>query len=53
MGPMGVETLQKACQENMVNFKSNAERVYLNWMQTSARTQVPDALVNDNLAVSK
>ena len=38
MGPMGVETLQKACEENMVNFKSNAERVYLNWMQTSART---------------
>ena len=38
LGPTGVNILQKKCLENMVNFKSNAERVYLNWMQTSART---------------
>ncbi len=37
MGPMGIENLKKKCQENMANFKSNAERVYLNWMQTSSR----------------
>ena len=38
MGPRGLEKLQCDCEKEMRNFNSNAERVYLNWMQTSART---------------
>ena len=38
MGPGGLEQLDIDCKKEMANFNSNAERVYLNWMQTSART---------------
>ena len=38
MGPEGLEQLDIDCKKEMTNFNSNAERVYLNWMQTSART---------------
>ncbi|PQM59135.1 MAG: GMP synthase [Rhodobacteraceae bacterium] len=38
MGPEGLERLNVDCKMEMTNFNSNAERVYLNWMQTSART---------------
>lgn len=38
MGPEGLERLNMDCKKEMANFNNNAERVYLNWMQTSART---------------
>ena len=38
MGPEGLERLKMDCKKEMANFNNNAERVYLNWMQTSART---------------
>ena len=38
MGPGGLEQLNLECKKEMTNFKNNAERVYINWMQTSART---------------
>ncbi len=38
MGPKGLQRLNIDCKKEMANFNSNAERVYLNWMQTSART---------------
>jgi len=38
LGPDGVATLDNACSSNMKAFKTMAERVYINWMQTSART---------------
>ncbi len=38
MGPQGLERLDMDCKKEMTKFNSNAERVYLNWMQASART---------------
>lgn len=38
MGTDGASTLQSACLDQMGEFNVNAERVYLNWMQTSAHT---------------
>ena len=38
MGPGGLERLDMDCKNEMTKFNNNAERVYLNWMQTSAHT---------------
>ena len=38
MGKGGVEDLASNCKEQISDFNNNAERVYLNWMQTSAQT---------------
>ncbi|MDG2475067.1 MAG: type 1 glutamine amidotransferase [Paracoccaceae bacterium] len=38
MGSDGLEKLRAACKKEMSSFNSNTERVYLNWMQTSAHT---------------
>ena len=38
MGPGGLDKLRIECEKEMSNFNSNAERIYINWMQTSART---------------
>ena len=36
-GKNGVKSLEDACKVQMENFNKNAERVYLNWLQASAR----------------
>ncbi|MEE2774618.1 MAG: type 1 glutamine amidotransferase [Pseudomonadota bacterium] len=36
-GENGVIMLEEACKAQMKNFNQNAERVYLNWLQASAR----------------
>ena len=36
-GKSGVKRLEDACKVQMENFNKNAERVYLNWLQASAR----------------
>jgi len=38
LGDDGVSTLSNQCQNNMQAFQTMSERVYINWMQTSART---------------
>ena len=38
LGERGAEALQNACEQNMKAFETMSERVYINWMQTSART---------------
>ncbi len=38
LGPDGVDQLKNACDAEADIFKTMAERVYINWMQTSART---------------
>jgi len=38
MGKGGVEALSSNCKKQISDFNNNAERVYLNWMQTSAHT---------------
>lgn len=38
LGDDGVRTLAEACHSNSKAFETMAERVYINWMQTSART---------------
>jgi GMP synthase-like glutamine amidotransferase len=37
VGDGGLEVLVENCKNEMSNFNKNAERVYLNWMQTSAQ----------------
>ena len=37
LGENGADDLQAACEANMINFKTLAERFYINWFQTSAR----------------
>ncbi|MCP3970214.1 MAG: type 1 glutamine amidotransferase [Rhodobacteraceae bacterium] len=41
MGDGGVARLQADCVENMSNFNKSAERIYMNWLQTSAQTPAP------------
>jgi len=38
LGPQGVDELNKACEKNLNDFQTMAERVYINWLQTAART---------------
>jgi len=38
LGERGVDTLADACEQNMNAFQTMSERVYINWMQTAART---------------
>ena len=38
LGADGADTLQSVCAKNMKAFEAMSERVYINWMQTSART---------------
>lgn len=38
LGKDGANAMQSACQQNMKAFETMSERVYINWMQTSART---------------
>jgi len=38
LGPDGARQLNDACRENLDLFNEMAERVYINWLQTSART---------------
>ena len=37
LGPNGLSILEKDCMANMTEFEKNAERVYINWLQTTAR----------------
>jgi GMP synthase-like glutamine amidotransferase len=37
LGPGAIDTLVSECQKNMDQFNSVAERVYINWLQTSAQ----------------
>ena len=53
MGENGFEKMQKDCLNNINEMKEKAERLYINWMQATAKAQVPAALVRDNLAISK
>ena len=36
LGPSGQENLEKDCAVHMNDFNTMAERLYLNWLQTSA-----------------
>jgi len=38
LGPNGVEILDRDCRLNIKGFEESAERVYINWLQTTART---------------
>lgn len=38
LGDEGPTTLENSCNESMDEFQKMSERVYINWMQTSART---------------
>jgi len=37
LGPDGLAAIDSACAANMADFNRNAERVYINWLQTAAR----------------
>ena len=41
MGPNGVEDMDAACRSHMAAFSDMAERIYINWMQTSAAVPSP------------
>ena len=38
IGPDGVQVLQEAAARNQADFEKAAERFYINWLQTTART---------------
>ena len=38
MGDDGTEKLRKKCLQEMKSFNDMAERLYINWLQTSAKT---------------
>ena len=40
LGADGAERLSSDCAEQMNTFSNLAERVYINWLQTSANTKV-------------
>ncbi len=37
LGPDGLPTIRDGCTANMADFNKNAERVYINWLQATAR----------------
>ena len=38
LGPNGVSRMTQDCDEEMRNFNTIAERIYINWLQATART---------------
>jgi len=40
LGNDGADTMSKACAQNMKDFAALSERVYINWLQTSAKARV-------------
>jgi len=38
MGINGFKKMQNDCLQNISQMKEKAERLYINWMQTTART---------------
>ena len=38
MGENGFEKMQKDCLNNINSMKEKAERLYINWMQATAKT---------------
>lgn len=38
LGENGADTLRQACELKMTDFQKMSERVYINWLQTAART---------------
>ena len=38
LGLGATEVLRKTCDDHMVEFNKMAERLYMNWLQTAART---------------